>query len=64
MRIIVDHDLCEGNAVCVRVAPEIFAVGDDDQARVLVQAPPASERANIEAAVARCPRQALSLRDD
>ena len=28
MRIIVDHDLCEGNAVCVRVAPEIFVVGD------------------------------------
>ncbi|MCC6849024.1 MAG: ferredoxin [Deltaproteobacteria bacterium] len=64
MRIIVDHDLCEGNAVCVRVAPEIFAVGDDDQARVLMEQPPASQRANIEAAVARCPRQALSLRDD
>lgn len=64
MRIIIDHDLCEGNAVCVRVAPEIFAVGDDDQARLLVEDPPASQRANIEAAVARCPRQALSLRDD
>lgn len=64
MRIVVDHDLCEGNAVCVRVAPEIFAVGDDDQARVLIVDPPASQRANIEAAVARCPRQALSLRED
>ncbi|MEB2283852.1 MAG: ferredoxin [Polyangiaceae bacterium UTPRO1] len=64
MRIIVDHALCEGNAVCVRVAPEIFAVGDDDLVRVLVADPPASQRANIEAAVARCPRQALSLRDD
>ncbi len=64
MRIVVDHDLCEGNAVCVRVAPEIFAVGDDDQARVLIEDPPASQRANIEAAVARCPRQALSLRED
>ena len=64
MRIIVDHDLCEGNAVCVRVAPEIFVVGDDDQARVLVDDPPASQRANSEAAVARCPRQAQSLRDD
>ena len=64
MRIIVDHDLCEGNAVCVRVAPEIFAVGDDDQARVLIENPPESQRANIEAAVARCPRQALALRND
>jgi ferredoxin len=63
MRIVVDHDLCEGNAVCVRVAPEIFAVGDDDQAQVLLADPPESQRANIEAAVARCPRQALALRD-
>lgn len=64
MRIIVDHDLCEGNAVCVRVAPEIFIVGDDDQAQVIVENPPDSQRPNIEAAVARCPRQALALRDD
>ena len=33
MRIVIDHDLCEGNAVCVRVAPEVFIVGDDDQAQ-------------------------------
>jgi ferredoxin len=64
MRIIVDHDLCEGNAVCVRVAPEVFVVGDDDQARVLIDNPGPSQRANIEAAVARCPRQALTLRED
>jgi ferredoxin len=64
MRIVIDHDLCEGNAVCVRVAPVVFAVGDDDQASLLIDPPPASERANIEAAVARCPRQALALRDD
>jgi ferredoxin len=64
MRVIIDHDLCEGNAVCVRVAPEVFVVGDDDQARLLIENPPASMRAHVEAAVARCPRQALSLRDD
>lgn len=64
MHIIVDHDLCEGNAVCVRVAPNIFIVGDDDQAQVIAENPPASERANIEAAIARCPRQALALRED
>lgn len=64
MRIVVDHDLCEGNAVCVRVAPEVFVVGDDDQARVLIDNPGPAHRANIEAAVARCPRQALTLRED
>ena len=63
MRIVVDHNLCEGNAVCVRVCPEVFAVGEDDQARLLIENPGESLRANIEAAVARCPRQALSLRE-
>jgi len=64
MRIVVDHDLCEGNAVCVRVCPEVFAVGDDDQAHLLIENPGESLRAKVEAAVARCPRQALSLRKD
>jgi ferredoxin len=63
MRIIVDHDLCEGNAVCVRVCPEVFAVGDDDQAHLLIENPGEALRANVEAAVARCPRQALALRE-
>ena len=39
MRVIVDPALCEGNAVCQRLAPETFQVGDDDQARVLVEHP-------------------------
>jgi ferredoxin len=64
MRIVVDHDLCEGNAVCVRVCPEVFTVGDDDQAHLLIENPGEPLRANVEAAVARCPRQALTLRED
>jgi len=63
MRVIIDHDLCEGNAVCVRVCPEVFAVGDDDQAYLLIENPGEELRANVVAAVARCPRQALALRE-
>ena len=61
MKILVDYDLCEGNAVCMKVAPEVFAVGDDDRARVLLKDPPEELRAKIEAAVRRCPRLALKL---
>jgi ferredoxin len=61
MRIVVDRDLCEGNAVCMKMAPEVFAVGDDDQVRVLIENPPEELRAKVEAAVRRCPRQALAL---
>lgn len=61
MKIQIDMDLCEGNAVCSKVAPEVFTVGDDDKASLLDENPGEDLRAKIEAAVRRCPRQALSL---
>ena len=63
MRVVVDLELCEGNAVCSHVAPEIFVVGDDDLARVKVDPVPEALRAKVETAVRRCPRQALALKD-
>ncbi|MBI3785818.1 MAG: ferredoxin [Deltaproteobacteria bacterium] len=63
MKIVIDYDLCEGNAVCMKVAPEVFTVGDDDRARVINENPAEDLRSKIEAAVRRCPRQALSLKD-
>ena len=63
MRIVVDRDLCEGNAVCMKMAPEVFAVGEDDQVKVLVERPGEALRAKVEAAVRRCPRQALAVVD-
>lgn len=61
MKIRIDYDLCEGNAVCMKVAPEVFTVGDDDRARLLHPNPPEELRAKVELAVRRCPRQALSI---
>jgi ferredoxin len=61
MKILVDYDRCEGNAVCVTVCPEVFEVGEDDRAHLRLQDPGENLRAKIEAAVRRCPRQALSL---
>jgi ferredoxin len=64
MRVVVDRDLCEGNAVCMKVAPEVFVVGEDDQARILIERPDEDLREKVEAAVRRCPRQAIALRED
>jgi ferredoxin len=64
MRVIVDFDLCESNAVCMGIAPEIFEVRDDDFLYVLNETPPESERAKVEEAVRRCPKQAISIADD
>ncbi len=64
MKIVVDYDLCEGNAMCMKLCPEVFEVRDDDRAHLLIERPAEDLRAKVEAAVRRCPRQALSLADD
>jgi len=61
MRIVIDDELCEGNAECMKIAPEVFVVGDDDRARLLVERPAEAQRAAIERAVRRCPRQAIRI---
>jgi ferredoxin len=61
LRIIVDRDLCEANAVCQRTAPEMFRVDDDDKLVVLVESPSDDQVEKARAAVRRCPRRALSL---
>ena len=64
MRIVVDFDLCESNAVCMGIAPEIFEVRDDDFLYVLDENPPESMRAKVVESVQRCPKQAISIVED
>ena len=61
MRIVIDQELCEGNAECMKIAPEVFVVGDDDRARLRVEQPPEALRTAVERAVRRCPRQAIRI---
>ncbi len=64
MRVRVDHGLCESNAVCVRLVPEVFELGDDDRLSLRQERPPEALRARLEHAVRRCPKQALSIVED
>jgi ferredoxin len=61
MKIVVDYDLCEANAVCMDVCPECFRVEDDDTLTVLIEKPPETLRKKVEEAVRLCPRQAIRL---
>ena len=63
MKVVVDYDLCESNAVCMAVAPEVFEVRDDDFLYVLEENPPEELRAKVEEAVRRCPKQAITIED-
>jgi ferredoxin len=66
MRIVVDLNLCQGHSQCEEVAPEIFQVreGDNGYQSVVVNANPDGKlHEKLEAAVRRCPTEALSLVD-
>jgi ferredoxin len=61
MRVVVDFDLCESNALCMATVPEVFEVRDDDFLYILQENPPEELRAKVEEAVRRCPKQAITL---
>ena len=63
MRIVVDYDLCESNAICMDLAPDVFEGRDDDFLYVLNETPSDDRREVMEDAVRRCPKQAIALED-
>jgi ferredoxin len=63
MKIVVDFDRCESNAVCMGIAPDIFEVRDDGFLYVLDENPPESRRAEMQEAVDMCPKAAISIQD-
>lgn len=63
MRVIVDYDRCESNALCMAAAPEVFEVRDDDLLYVLDEEPGEELREKVEAAAKACPRSAITVVD-
>ncbi|GAA1307542.1 ferredoxin [Pseudonocardia xinjiangensis] len=63
MKVVVDFDLCESNAVCMGIAPAVFEVREDDFLYILDENPPEAMRPTLEEAVAACPRAAIKLVD-
>ena len=61
MKVKADFDLCESNAICVGIAPDVFEVDDDDYLQILDDEVTDENRARIEQAVASCPKAALSI---
>jgi ferredoxin len=64
MKVVVNFDLCESNAVCMQIAPEVFEVRDDDFLYILNENPPAELHEKVREAAERCPKQAILLEED
>jgi len=63
MKIKVDFDLCESNALCEAMAPEVFELDDDDYLVVKAEETTDENIADVKRAVAACPRAAITLED-
>jgi ferredoxin len=63
MRVVVDFDQCESNALCMGVAPEVFEVRDDDLLYVLEENPSEELREKVVAAAKSCPKNAITIED-
>ncbi len=61
MKVIVDTELCEANAICAGQCEEVFRVDEDDTLTILVSEVPERLRSRVEEAVRLCPRQALRI---
>lgn len=63
LRVRVDRDLCQGHAVCVGEAPEVFALGRDNKVMLKVARPPAELHAKVRLAVEHCPTRTLRIEE-
>ncbi|MBL8576513.1 MAG: ferredoxin [Mesorhizobium sp.] len=65
MKIIVDRQRCDGNGVCMGIAPEVFDVDDDLYLHVAENIPEDPElRARVRQSITSCPILALKLVED
>jgi ferredoxin len=63
-KVKVDYDLCESNALCEAIAPDVFRIDDNDDLQVDDPTVTDENRDRIEKAVAACPKAALSIVED
>ncbi len=53
------EDTCTACGLCVETCPEVFAMGDDDMAEVLVDQVPAKHKETTQQAADECPAEAI-----
>jgi ferredoxin len=61
MKIQVDFDLCESNALCEALAPTHFEIDDDDFLQIKEENVSEADLDAVKQAVAACPKSAISL---
>lgn len=60
LHVQVDPLICQGTGYCVRLAPDVFALGEDDKAHVLQPHPDPGQAELMEEAATLCPTRAIT----
>ncbi len=63
-KVEADYDLCEANALCEAMAPDVFVVDDDDFLQIDDPTVTDENRDRVQRAVAACPKSALRIAED
>jgi ferredoxin len=63
VKVEVDRDACEANAVCAGLVPEVFEVDDDERLNILVADVPPGLADAVRHAVMSCPKAALRIEE-
>lgn len=63
-KVHVDFEICESNAVCMGIIPEVFDLDDQDYLHILQEDVTPENEELIREAVRQCPRQAITIKDE
>ncbi|MFV8050546.1 ferredoxin [Mycobacterium sp. 48b] len=63
-KVHVDFEICESNAVCMGIIPEVFDLDDQDYLHILQEDVTPDNEEQIREAVRQCPRQAITIVDE
>lgn len=63
MRVSVDFDTCDGNAVCMSICHQVFELDDGGILHLRQENPSEELREQVKGAEVSCPTQAITVED-
>ncbi len=63
MKAFVDHDTCLGCGICEGICPDVFSLGSEPYATVILNPIPEKFWLAVKDAVEQCPEEAISIEE-